>query len=169
MLYSDPTLRPPPEVLRRGAAKVSALWSQGISGDLPIVLVRIEENDDLELVRQLLRAHEYWRLKQLAVDLVILNERASSYVQDLQIALDKLVRMNQSMPKLASDDSRGAVFVLRADLIPSAVRRDLLYVECPCRQVAGKSRRAVRTDKSRAQGDEAGRCAASPGGRYRRR
>ncbi len=72
-----------------------------------------------------MRAHEYWRLKQLAVDLVILNERASSYVQDLQVALDKLVRMNQSMPKLASDNARGTVFVLRADLVPAEVR-DLL-------------------------------------------
>ena len=119
VLYSDPTLRPPADALKRGARKISTLWAHGISGDLPIVLVRIEEGDDLELVRQLLRAHEYWRLKQLAVDLVILNERAASYAQDLQIALDKLVRMNQSMPRIASDDSRGAVFVLRADLVPA--------------------------------------------------
>ena len=47
---------------------------------------------------QLLQAHEYWRMKQLAVDLVILNERASSYVQDLQIALETLVRASQSRP-----------------------------------------------------------------------
>ncbi len=122
VLYSDPTLRPPADTLRRGARKVSTLWAHGISGDLPIVLVRIDEDDDLELVRQLLRAHEYWRLKQLAVDLVILNERAASYVQDLQIALDALVRMNQSMPKIASDEARGAVFVLRGDLIPPESR-----------------------------------------------
>ena len=64
----------------------------GISGDLPIVLLRIDDIEDLDIVRQLLQAHEYWRMKQLAVDLVILNERASSYVQDLQIALETLVR-----------------------------------------------------------------------------
>ena len=45
---------------------------------------------------QLLQAHEYWRMKQLAVDLVILNERASSYVQDLQIALETLVAARAS-------------------------------------------------------------------------
>ena len=78
--------------------------------------------DDLELVRQLLRAHEYWRLKQLAVDLVILNERAASYVQDLQNSLDALVRMNQSMPRIPGDDPRGAVFVLRADLVSPEIR-----------------------------------------------
>jgi cyclic beta-1,2-glucan synthetase len=121
VLYSDPTLRPPADVLIRGACKVSTLWAQGISGDLPIVLIRIEEEDGLKLLRQLLLAREYWRLKLLAVDLVILNEGAASYVQDLQAALDKLVRTNQSMPGIASDDAGGAVFVLRADMVSPEV------------------------------------------------
>ncbi|HEY2884830.1 MAG TPA: glucoamylase family protein [Rhizomicrobium sp.] len=122
VLYSDPALRPAPDVLKRGARKSSTLWAQGISGDLPIVLVQITESEDLELVRQLLRAHEYWRLKQLAVDLVILNDRAPSYLQDLQNSVDSLVRMNRSMPRGAGDDARGAVFVLRADLVSNEIR-----------------------------------------------
>ncbi|MGH6877085.1 MAG: GH36-type glycosyl hydrolase domain-containing protein, partial [Rhizomicrobium sp.] len=121
VLYSDTALRPAPDILKRGARKASTLWAQGISGDLPIVLVRISEQDDLVLVRELLRAHEYWRLKQLAVDLVIVNEHPPSYVQDLQTALDALVRMNRSMPKAAADDARGAVFVLRTDLVSTEV------------------------------------------------
>jgi cyclic beta-1,2-glucan glucanotransferase len=121
VLYSDPTLRPSDDVLKRGGRKASTLWAQGISGDLPIVLVRIDDETDLKLVRLLLRAHEYWRLKQLAVDLVILNERAPSYVQDLQTALDALMRMNQSMPRITNDNARGAVFVLRADLVASDI------------------------------------------------
>jgi cyclic beta-1,2-glucan synthetase len=125
VLYSDQTLRPAPDVLARDLRKSSTLWSQGISGDLPIVLVRIEEHDELDLVRQLLRAHEYWRLKQLAVDLVILNDRSPSYAQDLQGEIGAIVRMNQSMPKIASDNTRGSVFMLRTDLVPSEVR-DLL-------------------------------------------
>ncbi|MGB8182903.1 MAG: glucoamylase family protein, partial [Stellaceae bacterium] len=122
VLYSDPALRPAQDVLKRGVRKSSALWPQGISGDLPIVVVQIAEGDDLELVRQVLRAHEYWRLKQLAVDLVILNERPPSYVQDLQNSLDALVRMNRSMPRAPGDDARGAIFVLRADLVSNEVR-----------------------------------------------
>ena len=122
VLYSDPTLRPRSDILARGACKVSTLWAMGISGDLPIVLVRVEEDGHLELVRQLLRAHEYWRLKRLAVDLVILNERAASYVQDLQNSLEALVRMNQSMPRIPSGDTRGAVFVLRTDLVSPEIR-----------------------------------------------
>ena len=62
--------------IRRGAGAQSGLWAHGISGDLPIVLVRIADVRDLDVARQVLRAHEYWRMKQLAVDLVILNERA---------------------------------------------------------------------------------------------
>jgi cyclic beta-1,2-glucan synthetase len=122
VLYSDPALRPASDLLRSGAARSSTLWANGISGDLPIVLVQIAEVDDLELVRQLLRAHAYWRLKQLVVDLVILNERATSYVQDLQNSLDTLVRMNRPMPKVADDDTRGAIFVLRSDLVSNEVR-----------------------------------------------
>ena len=98
VLYSDPTLRPSSDVLKRNERGPSTLWAHGISGDLPIVLVRIDEAEDLEIVRQLLRAHEYWRMKQLAVDLVILNERPSSYAQDLQGALEALVRASQSRP-----------------------------------------------------------------------
>ena len=136
VLYSDPTLRPAGNVITRGARKASTLWPNGISGDLPIVLVQIEEEDDLELVRQLLRAHEYWRLKQLAVDLVILNERAASYVQDLQAALDAIVRMNQSMPRIAKTDSRGGVFVLRADLVSAEIRN--LLQACARAVLSGK-------------------------------
>ncbi|HTT98999.1 MAG TPA: glucoamylase family protein [Rhizomicrobium sp.] len=126
VFYIDPTLRPPADVIKRGMRKASTLWAHGISGDLPIVLVRVQEDEDLKLVRQLLRAHEYWRLKQLAVDLVIFNERATSYAQDFQGTIDALVRTNQAMPKLASDSTRGAVFVLRTDQIPPESRNLLL-------------------------------------------
>jgi len=121
VLYSDSTLRPSSDVLRRGARKASTLWAHGISGDLPIVLLRVGQDDDLVLVRQLLRAHEYWRLKQLAVDLVIVNERATSYLQDFQGSLDALVRMNQSMPRISRSDVHGSVFVLRNDLLSPEV------------------------------------------------
>jgi cyclic beta-1,2-glucan synthetase len=61
-------------------------------------------------------------MKQLAVDLVILNERASSYVQDLQIALETTVRASQSHPVVGVDGARGSVFVLRTDLISRETR-----------------------------------------------
>ena len=67
---------------RRGQ---SGLWGYGISGDLPIVLLRDRATRaKIDLVRQLVQAHAYWRLKGLAVDLVIWNEDHSGYRQVLQ-------------------------------------------------------------------------------------
>ena len=128
VLYSDPTLRPSSDLLKRGAGGQSKLWPSGISGDLPIVLVRIDEIGDLEIVRELVRAHEYWRMKRLCVDLVILNERPPSYDQDLQIALEGMVRSN---PARSASDGQGAcgnVFVLRSDLVSVELRNVLQTV-----------------------------------------
>ncbi|AIO69325.1 glycosyltransferase 36 associated family protein [Burkholderia oklahomensis] len=126
MLYSDPSMRPNSAALLRQAAAVSAaggvgaspLWAHGVSGDLPILLVRIDDIEHIAMVRQLIRAHEYWRMKRLAVDLVIINERAASYVQDLQVALEGLVRTRQPPDKAG----RGSIFVLREDLMAAAAR-----------------------------------------------
>jgi cyclic beta-1,2-glucan synthetase len=128
LLYAAPTLRPSSESILRGAGAQSLLWSLGISGDLPILLLRISDSENLELVHQLLQAHEYWRMKLLAVDLVILNERASSYVQDLQIAIETLVRTSQSRISAGIERSVGRVFVLRADLISSDARAQLISI-----------------------------------------
>jgi cyclic beta-1,2-glucan synthetase len=128
VLYSDPTLRPAQDVLKRGDGGPSQLWASGISGDLPIVLVRIDEAEDLEIVRELVRAHEYWRMKRFDVDLVILNERPPSYHQDLQTALETLVRANRARPYSDAEGARGNVFVLRADLVAVEARRLLQTV-----------------------------------------
>ncbi len=122
VLYSDPTLRPASEVLSLCQGGPSSLWAHGISGDLPIVLVRIDDIGDLEIVRQLLRAHEYWRMKLLAVDLVILNERHASYAQDLQASLEALVRTSPSPASAHGEGARGALFVLRSDLVSVETR-----------------------------------------------
>jgi cyclic beta-1,2-glucan synthetase len=122
VLYADRSTRPSSDAIRRGGGGPAALWAQGISGDIPIVLVRIDDIEDIAIVGQLLRAHEYWRMKQLVVDLVILNERASSYVQDLQIALETTVRTSQFHPRVGVDGARGSVFVLRTDLISQETR-----------------------------------------------
>ena len=92
-----------------------------MSGDLPVVLLRIDDTEDLEIARELVQAHGYWRMKQLAVDLVILNERQSSYVQDLQVALEALARVGGPLP--GTDGLAGRVFVLRADLVPPETQR----------------------------------------------
>jgi cyclic beta-1,2-glucan synthetase len=117
ILYSDAALRPPSAVLTSNNRGPAELWRHGISGDLPIVLIRIDDAEDQNIVRQLLRAHEYWRMKQLAVDLVILNEQAPSYAQNLQDALETQVRASQSRLQHEGQESFGNVFILRGDLI----------------------------------------------------
>ena len=128
LLYAASTLRPSSESIVRGAGAQSLLWSLGISGDLPILLLRISDSENLDIAHQLLQAHEYWRMKLLAVDLVILNERASSYVQDLQIAIETLVRTSQSRISPGIERSAGRMFVLRADLISSDARALLISI-----------------------------------------
>ena len=73
-------------------------------------------------MRELLQAHEYWRMKMFAVDLVILNERESSYVQYLQSALETLVRTSQSRRQTPMDGRPGRVFILRTDLMAAETR-----------------------------------------------
>jgi cyclic beta-1,2-glucan synthetase len=139
VLYSDRTLRPAADVLARHAGGPDALWAHGISGDLPIVLVQIDEPDDVGIVRQLLRAHEYWQMKGLAVDLVILNEHAPSYLQDLQSLLETLVR---------TSEPHGHVSIVRADRV-TAPQRDVLFAVA--RVVLSSRRGTLAEQMTRAQ------------------
>ena len=119
LLYSDPSLRPRPHVLALNTRDQSSLWPYGISGDLPIALVRISEEDDLSIVRELLRCHEYLRLKGLVFDLVILNDHPPSYLQNLQDELQRLVRASGSQALM---DKPGGVYLRRTDIMPEADR-----------------------------------------------
>nr|WP_294515969.1 glucoamylase family protein [uncultured Rhodopila sp.] len=115
MLFAGPALRPSSSSIRDGGGMQSGLWGLGISGDLPILLLRISDGSDIAIVPQLLLAHEYFRLKQLAVDLVILNDHAASYAQDLQVSLEALIRGGSR-----AGSGPGSVFLLRSDLVPPA-------------------------------------------------
>ena len=134
LIYANPALRAPGKILLQGMGPQSALWPQGISGDSPILLVRIDDATDIELIRQLLHAFEYWKTKRLKVDLVILNDRASSYAQDLQGTIEALVRKISTPRTAGGPGDMGQVFTLRADLLSQetlrvlpAVARVVLY------------------------------------------
>jgi cyclic beta-1,2-glucan synthetase len=117
VLYVNSSLRPSSDVLNRTMLERSALWAYGISGDLPIVLARIDDADDVGLIRQLLRAQEYWRTKQLAADVIILNEKATSYTQDLQGSLEALVHGSQLRLSPDTNGGGGRIVLLRTELI----------------------------------------------------
>ena len=125
IIYANRSLRAPAKTLLQDMGPQSALWSQGISGDRPILLVRIGETEDIEIVRQLLHAQEYWKTKRLVVDLVILNDRGSSYAQDLQGAIEALVRKINAPQAPGMRGEIGQVFTLRADLMPQETLRVL--------------------------------------------
>jgi cyclic beta-1,2-glucan synthetase len=90
--------------------------------------LRIDDVDDIDIARQLLRAQEYWLIKRVTVDLVILNERVSSYIQDLQSALESQLRMSQSRPRLGDANAGGGTWILRSDLISEPTRALLFSV-----------------------------------------
>ncbi|MGB4334510.1 MAG: glucoamylase family protein [Chromatiaceae bacterium] len=120
LLYANPLPRPPSRVMQLNQEKVTGLWRHGISGDRPILLLRVSEPEERSIVDQLLRAHEYWRLKGLAVDLVILNAKTLSYAQDLHDLLDGLVRDWQSCHAHPGTPGQGAIQVLSAERLSAA-------------------------------------------------
>ena len=128
VLYVDSSLRPSSDALGRTPLDISSLWAQGISGDLPIVLARVDDADDVSMIRQLLRAHEYWRMKQLSADVVIINEKATSYIQDLQDSLEALVRGSQLRLSPDVGGASGKIFLLRGDIVSSPVRTQIQSV-----------------------------------------
>ncbi len=119
IVYSDPSLRPRPHVLALNTKAQSSLWAYGISGDLPIVVVRISKADDLRTVRKLVRGHEYLHYKGLRIDLVILNDTPTSYLQLLHQELDTIVRTSGLQ---TLQDKPGGVYLRRADQMPEADR-----------------------------------------------
>jgi cyclic beta-1,2-glucan synthetase len=119
VVYSDPSLRPSPHVLALNTKAQSSLWAHGISGDLPIVVVRISKEDDLRTVRQLVRGHEYLHFKGLKIDLVILNDTPTSYLQILHQELETIVRTSGLQ---GLQDKPGGVYLRRADQMAEADR-----------------------------------------------
>jgi cyclic beta-1,2-glucan synthetase len=116
LIYANPARRATPSVLLNNRRGQSALWGYGISGDVPIVLLRISDSARIELVQQLLQAHSYWRMKGLPVDLVILNEDVSVYRQPLQ---DQIFRLIASGIEDQMLDKPGGIFVRRLEQVSS--------------------------------------------------
>lgn len=93
----------------------SGLWPQGISGDLPIVVVTVGDIYDVDLVKQLLIAHTFWCLRGLKVDLVVFNEEEIGYFQPLQDHLQSLVQGHSFRNQI---DTPGGVFLRNSAQMP---------------------------------------------------
>ena len=119
VLYADASLRAAPEVLAASGLGQAGLWPHGISGDLPILLVKVSAGDGTALARQVLRAQEYWRLKGLRADVVILNEHPVSYLDE---AHAKLTALLDDGPWMTWKHRPGGAYLLRGDRMPESER-----------------------------------------------
>jgi cyclic beta-1,2-glucan synthetase len=143
ILYAGATMRASADVLAANRQGQSGLWRHGISGDRPIVVVRVGEENELSLVRQLLAAHAYWRLKGLEVDLVIVNHHASGYFEELHQQLQTLIRTSDAH---ALADKPGGIFLRKAAHL---TRDDQLLLEAAARVVLAGDRGSLASQVDR--------------------
>ncbi|HKU60068.1 MAG TPA: glucoamylase family protein, partial [Gemmatimonadales bacterium] len=138
LFYANPGLRPSAAEQAAGQGAQPLLWSIGVSGDWPILLATIETEDGLPTLRQLLQAHHYWRRRGMMVDLVILNVRGPSYLQDLE---NRIVGAIHASPAAGSVDRPGGVFHRRRELLGAEVLAMLratarVHLDCDGRSLA---------------------------------
>lgn len=124
LLVATPHLRLATERIGTNTLDVKHLWRFSISGDRPILLIRCHSQDDLGFVQQCMRAQEYLRMKRVAIDVVILNERQHSYMQDLQQAIERAARAFTS--QVVEGEERGGIYPVAAATISEAERILLL-------------------------------------------
>ncbi|MES2431885.1 MAG: glucoamylase family protein [Bacteroidota bacterium] len=119
IIFANDSLRTDAAVIIKNQRGQSGLWGYSISGDLPIVLLQIEDSSNIELVKQMIQAHAYWRMKGLLVDLIIWNEDHGGYRQVLQNQILSLLN-----PVLAADvkDQPGGIFIRSSDQISNEDR-----------------------------------------------
>ncbi|MGH6608685.1 MAG: glucoamylase family protein, partial [Burkholderiaceae bacterium] len=143
VLYANSSWRGDAGALMRNRRGQSGLWSYAISGDLPIVLLQISKAASIDLVRQLVQAHAYWRLKGLAVDLVIWNEDHDVYRQQLQ---DQILGLIAAGVEAHFVDRPGGVFVRHAEQISN---EDRLLFESVARVIVSDARGTLAEQISR--------------------
>ncbi len=114
VIFPNSSLRADPSVIIKNHLSQSGLWGYSISGDLPIVLVMIEDSENIDLVKQMVQAHAYWRLKGLIVDLVIINDDHGGYRQVLQNEILSFIVPGTSMD---IKDKPGGIFIRSADQV----------------------------------------------------
>ena len=90
----------------------TSLWPYGISGDRPIILVVLDKTTEVEILYEVLKAHEYWRLKDLMVDLVILSHEENSYSNPLYSLISDIVQASRTSN---ASNLYNDVFILNAN------------------------------------------------------
>ncbi|MBX6771433.1 MAG: hypothetical protein IRY83_06890, partial [Chloroflexi bacterium] len=129
LLFPNPRMRAAEQQLRQNRLGQSRLWTHGISGDLPILLVTIGDRRDADLVSEALVAHTFWRRRGFKADLVILDEQPGGYTQPLRDYLRALIQAH--VPYVGADQP-GGIF-LRA--VEHMAAEDVLLLHTVARAV----------------------------------
>ncbi|HYM05438.1 MAG TPA: glucoamylase family protein [Terriglobales bacterium] len=134
VIYANVSLRADASVLIKNRRGQSGLWGYSISGDLPIVLLQIGDPANIDLVRQLVQAHAYWRSKGLAADLVIWNEDHGGYRQLLH---DQILGLIAAGVEANVTDRPGGIFIRSGDQISD---EDRVLIQSVARAIITDSR-----------------------------
>lgn len=129
LLYPHRARRAEPAILTTNQKGQSGLWAFSLSGDYPILLVNLRNEEDLPLAQEALQAHTYWRQRQLKVDLVFLNRQEAGYGEALQGDLFRLIQRAGSDTEL---NQRGGIFLLRSGQMSET---DLILLETTARVI----------------------------------
>ncbi|MFO0645500.1 MAG: glucoamylase family protein [Polyangiales bacterium] len=116
----------PEEPFRVGAEHASVdldgrgvLWSLGVSGDLPLVIVRLDDAGLSDLCREALLAHEFLRVNHFQFDLLLLDEEPAAYLAPRHERALQVIRTTGAQGRL---DQRGGVFLRSASKLNPAER-----------------------------------------------
>ena len=94
--------------------EINSLWKYGISGDLPIVLVKIKNLNSVDNVREIIESYMFYRVKNIYIDLVILDEEKEIYNRLVQKAVEDIV-MDKQIIYLRNVKS--GIFILNKNLM----------------------------------------------------
>ena len=103
----------------------SDLWKYGISGDLPIILVKMKNANDAECLKEVLKAYEYFRTKNVKTEIVIIDEEKYSYENYVREEIETTI-LNQHMGYLKNID--GGIFILNEEEMDQADFELLTFV-----------------------------------------
>lgn len=143
VLYAQSGLRADASLLIQNRRGQSGLWGYAISGDLPIVLLKIATSAHIEVARQLIQCHAYWRLKGLSVDLVIWNEDHVGYRQHLQ---DQIMGLIATGSESHAIDRPGGIFVRSSEQIS---HEDRILLQTVARVIIDGSRGSLAEQVNR--------------------
>ena len=125
ILYLNSKRKNREEYIKKINKSQEDLWAYGISGDLPIIFLEIYEEEDIDLVRQVINMHYYFKIKGVTCDLIIYNQEESSYEEPLQKNIISTINNSLERDNL---NKNGGVFLHNKSTMPREIRDFLIGI-----------------------------------------